>query len=125
MAASGIGEAGSVIANAALGGATYLANCSYNEVKPNAGDLLLATAIGGLAGKIGGKGVNGKNMYGVYRYSKQVINATKSARKQAMYIAKIIGIRKAIVGGCKTATAAGAFSNALNLFRKWLTKSKA
>ena len=125
LAASGIGEAGSVIANAALGGATYLANCSYNEVKPNAGDLLLATAIGGLAGKIGGKGVNGKNMPGVYRYSKQVINTTKSARKQAMYMAKIIGIRKAIVGGCKTATAAGAFSNIFNLFRKRLTRSKA
>ena len=125
LAASGIGEAGSIIANAALGGATYLANCSYNGVEANARDLFLATAIGGLAGKIGGKGVNGKNMPGVYRYSKQVINTTKSARKQAMYMAKIIGIRKAIVGGCKSTIAAGFISNLFNSVRKCLTRSKA
>ena len=94
-------------------------------MEANARDLFLATAIGGLAGKIGGKGVNGKNMPGVYRYSKQVINTTKSARKQAMYMAKIIGIRKAIVGGCKSTIAAGFISNLFNSVRKCLTRSKA
>ena len=40
IAASGIGFAGAVVANATLGGTTYLANCSYKGVKSNKKILL-------------------------------------------------------------------------------------
>lgn len=60
IAASGIGFVGAVVANATLGGATYLANCSYRGVEANRQDLIISTAIGGVAGLIGGSGVNGK-----------------------------------------------------------------
>lgn len=96
IAASGIGFAGAVVANATLGGTTYLANCSYKGVKSNKKDFIASTVIGGVAGAIGGSGANGKNMRGVYSRSKQVINATKSVRKQAMYKAKVTGIKQNI-----------------------------
>ncbi len=124
MAASGITLAGSVVANAALGGTTYLANCSYKGVKANAGDFVASTVIGGVAGRVGGAGANGKQMRGVYRRSKQVINATKSARKKAMYTAKITAVKKKVVKSVRKTVRAGLFSNVGNWFRKLLSKSK-
>ena len=93
-------------------------------MEANARDLFLSTAIGGLAGKIGGDGVNGKNMYGVYRYSKQVINTTKSARKQAMYIAKIMVLKRNLIKSSFKMAVAGLFSNGGNWARKFFLKSK-
>ena len=124
MAASGITLAGSVVANAALGGTTYLANCSYKGVKANAGDFVASTVIGGVAGRVGGAGANGKQMRGVYSRSKQVINATKSARKKAMYTAKITAVKKKVVKSVRKTVRAGLFSNVGNWFRKLLSKSK-
>lgn len=60
LAATSISTAGSVIANAILGGATYRVNCSYKGVDPNVGELITATAIGAVSGRIGGAGVDGK-----------------------------------------------------------------
>ena len=125
MAASGITLAGSVVANAALGGTTYLANCEYKGVKANAGDFVASTVIGGVAGRVGGAGANGKQMRGVYSRSKQVINATKSARKKAMYTAKITTIKKKVVTSSRNTGLAGLVSNVGNLFRKLFSRSKA
>ena len=125
MAASGITLAGSVVANAALGGTTYLANCSYKGVKANAGDFVASTVIGGAAGRVGGAGANGKQMRGVYGRSKQVINATKSARKKAMYTAKITAIKKKVVKSTGQTGLAGFVSNVGNWVRKLFSRSKA
>ena len=123
IAASGIGFAGAVVANATLGGTTYLANCSYKGVKSNKKDFIASTVIGGVAGAIGGSGANGKNMRGVYSRSKQVINATKSVRKQAMYKAKVTGIKQNITKSTGKTVLAGIVSNVSNFFRRWFTKS--
>ena len=125
IAASGIGFAGAVVANATLGGTTYLANCSYKGVKANKKDFIASTVIGGVAGAIGGPGANGKNMRGVYSRSKQVINATKTVRKQAMYKAKVTGIKQNITKSTGKTVLAGIVSNVSNFFRRWFTKSDA
>lgn len=125
IAASGIGVAGAVVANAALGGTTYLANCSYKGVEANTNDFIASTAIGGVAGLIGGSGANGKNMRGVYRRSKQVINATKSTRKQAMYKAKITTIKKDVAKSSVKIVTAGLFSNMGNFARRLFSGSMA
>ena len=57
LAASGIGVIGSVAANAALGGATYVANCQISGETVNGADFLVSVGIGGIAGAIGGNGV--------------------------------------------------------------------
>ena len=123
IAASGIGFAGAVVSNAALGGTTYLANCSYKGVEANAKDFVVSTAIGGVSGAIGGSGANGKNMRGVYSRSKQVINSTKSARKTAMYTAKVTAVKKNTAVSSVRTFAAGIFSNVSNFFRKMFTGS--
>ena len=64
-------------------------------------------------------------MRGVYGRSKQVINATKSARKKAMYTAKITAIKKKVVTSSGRTGVAGFVSNLGNLFRKWFSRSKA
>ena len=38
-----------------------------------------ATVVGGLAGKIGGSGVNGRKLRGIYRRANDVIKTAKSA----------------------------------------------
>ena len=63
-------------------------------------------------------------MRGVYGRSKQVINATKSARKKAMYTAKITAVKKKVVKSVRKTVRAGLFSNVGNWFRKLLSKSK-
>ena len=44
-----------------------------------------ATVVGGLAGKIGGSGVNGRKLRGIYRRANDVIKTAKSARRIAKY----------------------------------------
>ncbi len=118
IAASGIGLIGSVIANASLSGATYLANCHYKGVEFSTRDLATSTVIGGFSGLIGGSGANGKNLRGIYNRSKQVINATTSVRKQALYSAKISAVKTVVVKSTLRTFAAGVFSNVGNLLRK-------
>lgn len=124
IAASGIGLAGAVTANAALGGATYLANCSYKGEKANMADLAVATTVGGLSGYIGGKGVNGKNLRGVYNRSNQVLKTAQSTKKIAQYTAKKIAVKTSVKKGVESTVKAGLFSNVSNFLRKLLTKSK-
>ena len=88
IATSGIGFVGAVVANATLGGATYLANCSYRGEDANIVDWAIATTVGGVAGYIGGKGINGKNLRGVYNRSNQVLKTAQSTKKIAQYTAK-------------------------------------
>ena len=80
----------------------------------------------GVTGDVGavGDGANGKKMRGVYGRSKQVINATKSARKKAMYTAKITAIKKKVVTSSGRTDLAGLVSNVGNLFRKLFSRSK-
>lgn len=94
MAASGIGYGASVVANAGLGGITYLANCGINEEDPNLAEFSLATATGAVSGAIGGSGADGAKLRGVSKTAKHVITNSSSAKKVAMYTAKQAAVKK-------------------------------
>ena len=78
-------------------------------------DFGAATVVGGIAGKIGGSGVNGRKLRGIYRRANDVIKTVKSARRIAKYVAK---------SGVKQTVKAGFFSNITNFVRKLFTKSR-
>ena len=125
LAATGISAMGSIVANAALGGVTYLANCSYKGEKANVVDLAFSAGVGAWAGKKGGSGVNAEKMRGVYNRSKQVLKTAKSAKKIAQYNAKKATVKTAVRTGTKNTVKAGFWSNAGNFFRKLFTGSLA
>ena len=56
-------------------------------------DFGAATVVGGIAGKIGGSGVNGRKLRGIYRRANDVIKTVKSARRIAKYVAKKTAIK--------------------------------
>ena len=124
LAASGISAVGAIAANAALGGTTYLANCGYKGEKANVVDFGAATVVGGIAGKIGGSGVNGRKLQGIYRRANDVIKTAKSARRIAKYVAKKTAIKVTVKSGVKQTVKAGFFSNITNFVRKLFTKSR-
>lgn len=91
IAATGIGIVGSVTINAALGGATYLANCSYKGVTANEKGFITSTVIGGVSGLIGGSGANGKKCekYTVAQ-NKLLIQLSLQERKQCILLKLLI-----------------------------------
>lgn len=125
LAASGVGFGVSVAANAALGGATYLANCGINGETINSTDFGMAVGIGAISGAIGGSGANGAKLRGVAKTSKAVLKTTVSPKKIAMYSSKLTGITKNVVQSGIRTMGAGFASNILNNLRKRLTRSYA
>ena len=75
-------------------------------------DFGAATVVGGIAGKIGGSGVNGRKLRGIYRRANDVIKTAKSA------------IKVTVKSGVKQTVKAGFFSNITNFVRKLFTKSR-
>ena len=124
LAATGISAGASIIANAAISGVTYLANCRYKEVKATKKDFAVSVAVGAASGFVGGSGANGKKLRGVYSRSKQVINSTKSVKKQIMYRAKVSGIKKSVIVGSVRTVLSGFTSNIGNFFRRFFTRSR-
>lgn len=118
LSASGIGVAGSIAANTALGGATYLTNCAISGEEVNGADFLMTTAIGGISGAIGGSGANGKKLRGVYSTAKDVLKTTVSPKKQAMYAAKQAVVKETVSKGVARTVAAGFTANVANYARK-------
>ena len=123
LSASGIGLAGSVVANAALSGATYLTNCAISGEEVSGLDFLMTTTIGGVSGAIGGSGANGKKLRGVYSTAKDVLTTTLSPKKQLMYAAKKTLVKKTIAVGVARTVTAGFVANAANYGRKKVTQS--
>ena len=85
LAASGVGALGSAMANAAIDGVAYIANCGINGEEVNGTELLFTVATSALTS---GKGADGANLRGVYKRSKQVLKTAVSPKKIAMYTAK-------------------------------------
>jgi hypothetical protein len=125
LAASGVGLGVSIAANAALGGATYLANCDIKDEKANFVDFGLSMGIGAISGAIGGSGANGAKLRGVAKTSKLVLQSAISPKKIAMYSAKRANVVKTVVTSTARTIAAGLTSNALNYGRRALTYSNA
>ena len=95
LAASGVGALGSAVANAAIDGVAYVANCGINGEEVNGGELLFTVATSALTS---GKGVDGANLRGVYKHSKQVLKTAVSPKKIAMYTAKKKKVVTTVVG---------------------------
>lgn len=64
-------------------------------------DFGAATVVGGIAGKIGGSGVNGRKLRGIYRRANDGIKTVKSARRIAKYVAKKTAIKVTVKSGVK------------------------
>ena len=123
LAASSISTIGSVIANGALGGAAYLANCESQGTTANSLDFILAVGIGAVSGAIGGSGANGTKLKGVYKTSRVMLDSVVSQTKQAMYTAKIKQVTNTIVESVTRTVIAGVSSNYLNIGRRNVTDS--
>ena len=96
LAATGIGLAGAVAANAAIGGATYLANSAIDGDTPNWSGFATSAAIGAVSGLIGGSGLSGAKVTGIKKTAKAVLKTAVSPKKIAMYTAKIAACNKAV-----------------------------
>ena len=89
LAASSAGKAVSVIANAAINGAVYLADCDINNEAESAEEFAFAIATGAVAGRIGGNGADGAKMRGIYSTANRVIKNSSSSKKIAMYVINV------------------------------------
>ena len=122
LAATSISSAGSVFANAVIGGATYVGNCKRNHEKVSMVQLGFATLIGAGSGKIGGKGINAKKFYGEYRYTKNLLKTVKSQTRKAKYVSKLGRIRKMVRTGVAGIGKSGTFSNIMNKARSFISQ---
>ncbi len=83
LAATGVGLAGQIVGNAVLAGASYVADeglTDGNLDDVNLKDATINMVVGGIAGKLGGKGVNvGKNLSSPTKnLFKRVVNDIKN-----------------------------------------------
>lgn len=125
LAASSICLKGAVLANAVLGGVTYMANCIVENEDVNLIDLGVATGIGALAGRIGGSGANGKKLKGIFDTSKTILKTAVSPKKIAMYTAKVTAVKKTIITSTARTVLGGITSILLNSARKYCSGSAA
>ena len=102
LAASGVGLLGQVIGNGLTSGVAYYVRADINNQKVTTSDFFVAVAVGMISGLIGGKGVNGAKLTGVYETAMRVIESTTSPKKIAIYSDKIIEVEETIIEGvCK------------------------
>ena len=94
LAASGIGALGSALANATIDGVAYVANCGIEGKEVDGNEFLLTVATGALTS---GKGIDGANLRGVYKYSTLVLETAVSPKKIAMYTAKKSKVIKTVI----------------------------
>lgn len=83
----------------------------------------MTTTIGGISGLIGGSGADGKRLRGVYGTAKDVLKTAVSPKKQLMYTAKKVAVKKAVAIGVARTVTAGLTANAANYGRKRFTHS--
>ena len=123
LAASGVGLAGSVAANAAIGGTTYLVNCEIKGEKADVANFVASSTIGAVAGYVGGKGIDGKKLESIARTSKSYLKTAVSPKKVAMYTAKVTACKTIAAKGAMKAIGIGIGSSIVNMVRKIILKS--
>ena len=99
VAATGIGLAGSIIANVGISTTTYLVNCGINNEAVSAKDAGWAIGMGVISGFIGGSGVDVGGKGAIFDIADDVIKNSSSLKKVAMYTAKKIAAGKGLVEG--------------------------
>ena len=70
LASTGVGIFGSVIGNAAISGATYIAEQTVQGKDVNPNELFYSTVIGGSAGAIGGAGAKASRLEVIWNRSR-------------------------------------------------------
>ena len=125
LAATGIGLVAAVAANAAIGGTTYLANCSIKDERANLIDFGLATGIGAIAGIIGGRGADGAKLRGIAKTSRETLKTAVSSKKITLYTAKIANCKSVTIESGLRTMIAGFSANYLNYKRRQLNNSAA
>ena len=74
VAATGLGVSGQIAVNAFLGGGTYLAEKAVKHEKPTIVGCAVHAIIGGVSGKIGGKGLDGNKVSSQIKAEKKVMD---------------------------------------------------
>ena len=122
LAATGIGFAASVAANAALGGATYMAEQAVTGEEITASGVLIGVAAGGISGAIGGKGADAKKLCAVWKNASKGIeremrraNAKYAAKQIAKYMVTKNAVKTAIKIAAIRYTAGVAASSSLSV----------
>ena len=87
LATTGIGFAASVAANAAIGGATYVAEQAVKGEKLSFDDFLISVTAGAASGAIGGKGMDAEGLVGAWKGANKQI-AREMRRANLKYAAK-------------------------------------
>lgn len=117
VAASGIGLVGSIVVNGAINEFAYAASCEMSGTTADPLNRAVAFATGGLAGAIGGAGVNGKKLMSVIETATDALETAVSPKKIAQYTSMITKSVNTIVEGVVNTFKAGIFGNIANKFR--------
>ena len=119
VAMTGIGLAGSIAVNAALGGVNYIAEQVIKGEKIDIGDAAISTVVGGISGAIGGKGANGKSLSQAYKSAAKGIereNRRKNIKYAVKQMARCKSWQKTIKSAFKVAFSKMAFCNFFSAF---------
>ena len=119
VAMTGIGLAGSIAVNAALGGGNYIAEQVIKGEKIDIGDAAISTVVGGISGAIGGKGANGKSLSQAYKSAAKGIereNRRKNIKYAVKQMARCKSWQKTIKSAFKVAFSKMAFCNFFSAF---------
>ena len=123
IASTGIGAIASTGANAALGGATYMAEQAVKGEKVTAGGVAASTLSGAIGGAIGGKGANGKELTSAWKSATAGIKREgRRANKEyaAKQIARYNATKSEVKARVSIATFRNTFASIGNSFSRWL-----
>lgn len=122
LASTGIGLVASIGINAALGGATYVAEQAIKDEDITVGGVVASTVAGGIGGAIGGKGANSKGLSATWKSASKGIKRemrrtnVKYATKQ---IAKYTVEKVAVKSSVKIAISRFAFGTIGNTYARY------
>ncbi len=111
LAASGAGVAVSALANAAIDGMVYVVNNGISGTEIDASKLIATMVVGAVTS---GKGIDGKNLRGIYKHSKQALATAVSPKKIAMYTSKITQVNKEVARKIGSSLIEGAISGGIS-----------
>lgn len=114
LAASRVDLVGSVVANAVIGGASYMIGQSIKEEDVTLKGFSTAVIAGTVSGFVGGKGANGASIKSKLSVCKQVLKSSTSPKKTSMYSNKLNDVFGEIVINAARAMLASHSSNLIN-----------
>lgn len=117
VAASGIGLVGSIVVNGAINEFAYTMSCEISGTTADPLNRAAAFVTGGVAGAIGGAGVNGKKLMSIIDTATDALETAVSPKKITQYTSMINKSVNIIIEGVANTFKAGIFGNMANKFR--------